>query len=314
MDEREKMKIAIVHGGTSAERASSTVTAGHVEAALSRLGYQTTMIHYDAAMIERLCALNPDLVWICVQGKGHGDGTVQAVLDFLGFPYTGSRTMGAAVINDKIICKELFRGAGIRTPDWQTISFDEYRSGRFTVNIGYPFVAKAPTQGYSFGIEMINGPEELPNMESVFAYDDPIFIEKFIPGHNATIGFLAGPETVTVFPPVGHALDGDKENYTLVKAGSPAPVVLRQYPESLAAELRSLAGKVFVLTRAEIYGRLDFRVSCEDGLPYVLEINAVPGLRPTGAYACGACLCGIDYDTMMETIVHKSENNRKSDV
>jgi D-alanine--D-alanine ligase len=308
------MKIAIVHGGTSAEKDSSSVTAFHVETALSRLGYQTAMIHYDVAMVERLRALNPDLVWICVQGKGHGDGTVQGVLDFLGFPYTGSRTMGAAIINDKIICKELFRGAGIRTPDWQTVTFDEYRSGRFTVNIGYPFVAKAPTQGYSFGIELINAPEDLSKIESVFAYDDPIFIEKFIPGHNVTIGFLAGPENMTVFPPVGHALDGDKENYALVKAGSPAPVVLRQYPESLAAELRSLAEKTFVLTRAETYGRVDFRISCEDGLPYVLEINAVPGLRPTGAYVCGAGLCGINYDTMIETIARKSKDNRRGDV
>ena len=110
------MKITIVHGGTSTEQAHSTINAGHVEAALFRLGFQTTMICYDAAMIEGLRSLSPDMVWICVQGKGHGDGTIQAVLDFMKLPYTGSRTMGAALINNKIICKELFRGAGIRTP------------------------------------------------------------------------------------------------------------------------------------------------------------------------------------------------------
>jgi D-alanine--D-alanine ligase len=236
------------------------------------------------------------------------------VLDFLGFPYTGSRTMGAALINDKIICKELFRGAGIRTPDWQTLTLDEYRSGRFTVTIGYPFVAKAPSQGYSFGIEMISTPEDMPKMERVFAYDDPIFIEKFIPGHNAAIGFLAGGGKTTVFPPVGHALDGDTAYYALEKAGSPAPVVLRQYAEPLAAELRFLAEKAFAVTRAETYGRVDFRISCEDGLPYMLEMNAVPGLRPSGAYAYAACLCGINYDSMIETIARNTENNRKRDV
>jgi D-alanine--D-alanine ligase len=308
------MKIAIVHGGTSTEQAHSTINAGHVKAALSRLGFQTTMIYYDAAMIESLRSLAPDLVWICVQGKGHGDGTIQAVLDFMNLPYTGSRTMGAAIINNKIICKELFRGAGIRTPEWQTLTLDEYQTGRFKAKFGYPFVAKAPTQGFSFGVELINSPEDLPEIDRVFAYDDPILIEKFIPGHNATIGLLGRQKGLRVFPPVGHTLGGDKEHYVLLRAGSPAPVVPRQYPEPLDVELRSLAEKVFVATRAEIYGRVDFRISCEDGLPYVLEINTVPGLKPTGAYARGAALCGMDYDTLIKTIVYNSEENRKNDV
>jgi D-alanine-D-alanine ligase-like ATP-grasp enzyme len=74
----------------------------------------------------------------------------------------------------------------------------------------------------------------------------------------------------------------------------------------LAVELQSFAEKVFVLSRAGIYGRVDFRISCEDGLPYVLEINAVPGMKPAGLYACGAGLCGMDYDTIIETVVHSS--------
>jgi D-alanine-D-alanine ligase/UDP-N-acetylmuramate--alanine ligase len=302
------MKIAILHGGTSTEKASSTINAGHVEAALERLGYKTALVDYDGAMFDNLRKIAPDLVWICVQGKGHGDGTAQAVLDFLGLPYTGSRTMGAAIINDKIICKELFQSAGIRTPEWQTVTLAEYRAGKFKPNIGYPFVAKAPTQGFSFGIELISGPEDLPKMAEVFTYDDPIFIEKFIPGHNATVGFLETKSGTSIFPPVGHVYDDEKDWCALIKSGSTEPVVARQYGKELYYSLCELAEKAATVTRAEIYGRVDFRVSDEDNLPYALEINAVPGLKTKGLYAVGAGLFGIDYDTMVKSIVNTSKD------
>jgi D-alanine-D-alanine ligase-like ATP-grasp enzyme len=218
--------------------------------------------------------------------------------------------MGAAIINDKIICKELFRDAGIRTPAWQTLTLDEFRSGSFTPKIAYPFVAKAPTQGYSFGIELISSPQDLHKLEDVFVYDDPIFIEQFIPGHNSTVGILETKRGMMVFPPVGHEFDGDKENHCLIKSGSTAPVVLREYSDSLSTELRSISEKVFISCRGGIYARVDFRISSEDGLPYVLEINGVPGLRTKGLYAFGAALSGLDYDSMIQTIVSKSKSRK----
>jgi D-alanine--D-alanine ligase len=310
------MKIAIIHGGTSTEQAGATRNAEYVNAALSRLGHEAVMINYDVSMTGQLRSFAPDLVWICVQGKGHGDGTIQAMLDFLGLPYTGSRTTGAALINDKLICKELFRHAGIRTPDWKCLSYDDYRQGRFSADgIGYPFVAKALTQGSSFGIELIMSPDDLPKMEEVFRYDDPILIEKFIPGHCVDVGLLDDPEKRTIFLPVSPVLDEDSESNTLLRFGYQSPsYAFRQYTESSSAELQFLAEKAFAATRAHTYARMDFRVSSEDGLPYILEINAVPGLKPEGSYASAAGLCGIDYDTMIEKIIRNSlrDGNRNA--
>ena len=309
------MKIGIIYGGSSSEKEASTINAGCVEQALSRLGYETAMLQYQNDMVKRLRGAAPDMVFLCVQGKGHGDGTAQAVLDFLGLPYTGSRTMGAAIINDKIVCKELFQAAGIRTPPWQTLSLKDYRAGRFDFSsIGYPVMAKSPTQGLSIGIEMIESERDLSKIEAVFAFDDPILIEKFIPGHNATSGLLEEEMRLTAFPPVGYAEEGDKENYAFIKASLTAPVVARNYPDALASEIKSAAQKAFMVTRAGVYARVDFRVSCDDGLPYVLEINAVPGLRPTSMYAYGAELSGIDYDTTINTIVQSSLYKWKNNV
>jgi D-alanine-D-alanine ligase-like ATP-grasp enzyme len=125
--DRQETAIAIIHGGTSSESGISTSNAQFVEAALRHLGYPAENVHYDGAMIDRLRSLAPRGVFLCVQGKGHGDGTLQATLDFLGLPYTGSRTLGAAIINDKIVCKELFQYAGVRTPAWQVLSRADYK-------------------------------------------------------------------------------------------------------------------------------------------------------------------------------------------
>jgi D-alanine-D-alanine ligase len=86
--------------------------------------------------------------------------------------------------------------------------------------------------------------------------------------------------------------------------------VLREYSDSLCAQLRSISEKVFISCRGGIFARVDFRISSEDGLPYVLEINGVPGLRPKGLYVFGASLIGLDYDAMIQTIVNNSKNRK----
>jgi D-alanine--D-alanine ligase len=301
-------KIAIVHGGTSTEQAVSTVNAGCVEAALSRRGYQTFMVNYNRDMIESLYAIAPDLVWVCVQGKGHGDGTVQAALDFMGLNYTGSGALGAQIINDKILCKELFTVAGIRTPAWQTLSRAGYAARAFDfTGVGYPLVAKAPTQGASIGIELVMSADEHGKIEPVFVYDDPILIEKYIPGHMVTIGLLEREGTLAAFPPVGVRTDTEADRYELIKPDNPRPLVRIGLPPAVVAELEKAARAVFNVTRARDYARVDFMVSLDDGFPYALEINAVPGLRPPeSALRCyfpkGAAEAGIGYDDMIETI------------
>ncbi|MDR2493671.1 MAG: ATP-grasp domain-containing protein, partial [Spirochaetaceae bacterium] len=309
------MKIAIMYGGTSTEREASTENAEYVETALKELGHETVMIPYDKNLFNLLSRYAPDAAFICVQGKGHGDGVVQGILDFMNIPYTGSRALGAAVINDKILCKELFQAAGVRTPPspirrgpaappGHALSRADFLAGRLEPSgLEYPFVAKPPTQGLSIGIELFHTPRDLWKLETTFQYDDPILLERFIPGHNATVGILehAGGRR-TLFPPVGHPVN-EEENTVLLRAGAPGPWVVRDYPEPLAGEITALAEKVFTLTRAAGYARVDFRISSEDRLPYVLEINAVPGLKPSSPFVRGASQAGIDYHTIIRTII-----------
>jgi D-alanine--D-alanine ligase len=243
-------------------------------------------------------------VFLCVQGKGHGDGTLQAMLDFLGIPYTGSHTLAAALINDKIVCKELFAYHGIRTPAWQVLSASDYKSGRYDFSsIGFPFVAKAPAQGGSYGLELIMSAAETRKIENVFAYDDPVFIEQYIPGSFATVGLLQTKNGLITLPcvdVVNTETSGETELITINR-----PYIVRQgvISEISAGEMVSLSRKVFQATRAKGYGRVDAMISAKDALPYILEINAVPGLKPLSLYPQAAARMGLDYDGMIETIL-----------
>lgn len=298
------MKVAVIHGGTSTEQAVSTLNAHYVAEALCRRGRQVELISYDLDMIDRLRKAPPDTVFLCVQGKGHGDGTLQALLDFLHIPYTGSQTLAAAIINDKITCKRLFEQAGIRTPSWQILSLSDYQQENYNFSsIGYPLVAKAPSQGGSFGIELVKSPAELANIAKIYVYDDPILIERFIPGTFVTMGLLQREGKTLTFPCIEGISSKPKDDTELITFTGSFVTRRGDLPESVSREIEDLSKKVFAITRANGYARVDFIVSREDGLPYMLEINAVPGLKPTSLFPNGAALHGIDYDDMIEIIL-----------
>ena len=171
------MKISVVYGGTPEERKPSEKNAKDIAGALSDKGYDVSLLEFGTDIIARLKEVGTDLVFLCVQGKGYGDGTFQAMLDVEGIPYTGSGRREATLINDKIQCKFFFDYYKIRTPGWDILDKKTYESGQYDFEeFGFPFVAKAPTQGGSFGIELIKDKDDISKISNVFIYDDPIIV------------------------------------------------------------------------------------------------------------------------------------------
>jgi D-alanine-D-alanine ligase len=302
------MKICIVHGGSSTEQAVSTLNATYVSDALTARGYETEMLTYDGDIIGKLRASRPDAVYLCVQGKGHGDGALQSMLDYLNIPYTGSHATSAAVINDKIICKELFAYSGIRTPRWLTLSKRAFDEGHYDFGkVGYPFVAKAPTQGGSYGIQLIRSPDDIGKITDVFSYDNPILIEQFINGRFSTVGLLETRDGLMTLPCVesdgAYTAKDLEEPYRLIVFTGKFTVLKADFPSSVLQEMEDLARRAFKVTRAKGYARVDFMVSREDGLPYILEINAVPGLKPESLYPQASKIAEIAYGDMIEDIL-----------
>lgn len=302
------MKIAIVYGGYSSERKASTENAHYIEKALGESGYETCMVPYGKNLVSTLREMGAQIVYVCVQGKGHGDGTIQAILEQEGILFTGSGSHAAAIINDKILSKLLFEHYGIRTPKWQILTKEAYENGEFDADaFGYPFVAKAPSEGGSFGISLIRSREELSKIEGVFAYESPILIESFIKGEFYTIGILERGGKVHTLPCVkGVELQDGRENKdpeSLKVFTGDYGVRSADLPEETILLMEQMAKRVFAVTGAEDIARIDFMVSQEDGTPYVLEINAVPGLKPRSLLPGEAKMAGMAYQELIEGIL-----------
>lgn len=308
------LKIATLSGGYSTEASVSVLNAGYISQALKRLGHQVTELSYDGKLLERLSALRPDAVFLCVQGKGHGDGTCQGLLEYLQIPYTGSKREAATVINNKIICQRLFAQEGLPVPaNFLWSCKDQLRSDSRSLflhklskaGFSFPCVAKAPSQGGSFGIVLMESIEQLPQIDGPLEYDSTLLVEEYIPGAFYTVGLLADENCGVQALPVMEGVSL-KECQKLITFDGNYTVRQADIPAKLAAELQEMALRVFETVGAKGYGRVDFMLSKKDGKPRILEINAVPGLKPQSLYPPSALLAGIAYDEMIDRILRNS--------
>ncbi|MCH5201269.1 MAG: hypothetical protein J1F60_09950 [Oscillospiraceae bacterium] len=299
------MRVGIVYGGNSSEAKASEKNAKAIAEVLLAKGYDVIMLEYGQNMIQTLRESGIDIVYLCVQGKHHGDGTLQAMLDHEQIPYTGSRTQAAMLINDKILCKLLFDRYGIPTPKWAILSGEEYRTGFDYGKIGFPFVAKAPTQGGSFGIELIHTPEELHKIKNVFEYDDPILLEEYIDGGFYTVGlYEKDNRLITLKCAEGvEMVSGAKAETDITLFTGEYGIETPDLPDSVLRETERLAQQVFKVTGAGGYARVDFMIPRKTGRPTVLEINAVPGLKRESLMPRQAEYSGVRYEDMVEDIL-----------
>lgn len=298
------MKVAIVYGGFSSETNASTENAKYIEESLIRKGYETCMVPYGKGLVQTLREQKADVVYVCVQGKGHGDGTIQSILEQEGIPYTGSDAHAAAIINDKIVSKLYFDRFGLPTPRWMTVRKEELEQKIEEIDkFGYPFVAKAPSEGGSFGIELIRNKEELVLLEKVFAYESPILIEEFISGDFYTVGIIEKDGETVILPCVrGMEIRDEKENddpdSLKVFTGSYG-VAKANLPADLISDMEQMSLDVFRIVGARDIARIDFMVAKKDLKPYILEINAVPGLKQRSLLPGEAKMAGISYDDLI---------------
>ena len=300
------MVVSVVYGGTAEEKGPSEKNARDIAGALETRGYSVNLMKFDRNIVNKLEQNGTDIVYLCVQGKGFGDGTFQGILEQEGIPFTGSGMRSACLINDKILCKLMFDRYGINTPKWDILTKKQYLSGDYPYeDLGYPFVAKAPTQGGSFGIELIEGKEDLPLIENVFKFDDPILLERFIKGNFYTVGFYESGDHLVTLPVVeGLDLRDNKTNKDgLISFTGSYGIRKSSLDGSLATEITEMAKKVFEVTWARGLARVDFMVSDDEKKPYVLEINAVPGLKRKSLMPQAAAQAGIVYEDMIEDIL-----------
>ena len=306
------MNIAVLRGGLSPEREVSLSSGAAVGKGLEARGHRARVLDVHDAEGDRWAAFEKairspeveeaEVVFIALHGDEGEDGTVQALLELQGKPYTGSGVLASALAMDKVMTKKIFDLGGIPNPEWAVIPASagdgEIRSAAESVG-GIPLVTKPVDQGSTVGISIVRDPTCL--MEAVSEagkYSDHVLVERYIPGRELTVAVLGGdPLPLVEIVPEGGFYDYECK-YTKGKSRYVCPA---DVPPEKTREIQDLALKAFRLLDCGGFARVDLRLN-EDGAPYFLEINTVPGMTDTSLVPMAAKAVGIDFPELVERI------------
>lgn len=299
-------------------------TVNALAASIERLGHRLERFEVSgpaSRTVSRLEAYNPDLIFNTAEGRRgrFREAFYPALFAELGFAYTGSDAYALAVTLDKQLCKLILGGHGIRTPGWQFVeSLAQFQPAR----LRFPVIIKPNYEGSSKGITQDSIAETVADARSRVAaallrYPNGVLVEEYIPGIDLAVPFLEAVKTdfggvlAPVEYVVDHGVTGERRysiyDYDL-KTRHERAVSVRapaQIPVEISNEVRSMAQKIFHALDCHDLGRIDFRLS-DAGVPYFLEVNALPSLEPGAGIYAAAEMEGLHLDKVIESIVESA--------
>ena len=251
-----------------------------------------------------------DVVYLALHGTCGEDGRIQAALDLLGVPYTGSGYLASAIAMDKDLTKRLVADKVV-TPKWQSVTVTEDNLEQLSQQTELPVVVKPIDSGSSIGVYIAYDREQLR-----FALAESIklggrtVLEQYIQGREIQVAILKDRAlpSIEIIPKEGFY---DYENK--YQPGAALEVCPAEIPAEWEKRIGDAALTVFNTIGLSVYSRADFIVT-EDGTPYFLEINTLPGMTPTSLVPQEAAAVGIDYATLCETIIQVSLEVRKGGI
>ncbi|MBR2582431.1 MAG: D-alanine--D-alanine ligase [Oscillospiraceae bacterium] len=259
-----------------------------------------------------VCAL-ADCVFLGLHGADGEDGKIQAALDLLGVPYTGSDYLGSAMAMDKAVAKRIMDSNGIRTPAWRELRYREEDIPRLSAELPVPCAVKVVNGGSSIGVQLPDTREELSQaLHEVLHYGSRVVVEEKISGRELTVPVLGDRALcpIEIVPPEGSSFDYVAK-YQSGKEGAaelcPAPI-----GEEESTLLQETALKFHRALGLAVYSRTDFILDRE-GRAWCLEVNTLPGMTPASLIPKAAAVAGMSYGELCEEIVEESLRVRRGE-
>ena len=298
-------RIAVLRGGTSAEREVSLNTGEQVARALTEHGDLPECIDTtDVGFIEQLRTGRYDAVFICLHGRYGEDGTVQGLLELLGVPYVGSGVLASALAMDKVVSKVVFEAAELRTPGWRAIRAGEpVDVGAIVDALGGKLVVKPVSEGSSVGMSIVHEPGELvAAIDLAFRHDATILIERYITGVEVTVGVL-GNDELTVLPTLEIVPEHEYYDYdSKYVPGMSRHIIPARVSEEARAECARIAEEAHRVLGCRGMSRADMIVA-ESGEVFLLEVNTIPGMTSTSLLPDAARAAGIAFPELCSLLV-----------
>ena len=295
-----KKKIAVVMGGISSEREISLKSGAGVFESLDREKYEPIKVVIDEKTdIITKIPDDVDFAFLALHGKFGEDGCVQSVLETRDIPYSGCGPLSSAMCMDKNISKKICKASGIPTADWITVkSIEEIDYDRIE-EMGYPVFVKPNSGGSSVATFMIKEKAGIENaVRQGLEVDTEVMIEQYLPGEECTSFILDGE----VFPTVSIKSEQEFFDFEAKYSSDNGAVEEVVYlEESLQNKLNEYSRMCWDAFNCRAYVRVDFIIS--NGVPYVLELNTLPGLTATSLIPRSAAAKGISYSQLLDKLI-----------
>ena len=296
-------KVAVLMGGTSAERDISLLSGGGVLAALQSAGVDAHAFDPATRDLSALRADGFQRCFIALHGRHGEDGTVQGALELLGIPYTGSGVMASAIAMDKVMTKRIWTAEQLPTPRYVWLAPDQQGHERVREvpdELGLPLIVKPPREGSSIGVTKVRGYSQMQDAVTLSArYDADVLCEEFIDGEEVTcpvLGDGAGARALPVIRIVAPdgAYDYQNKYFTdEVKYLCPSGL-----PEAEEREIQRIVLASYRALGCRGWGRADLMIRASDRKPFLLEMNTSPGMTSHSLVPMSARAAGISYEAL----------------
>lgn len=303
----KKIKIAVLYGGFSAEREISLKTGKAVFENLKKWeDFDVSLVDIDKnKCLEQIVKLKKqkiDIAFIALHGKFGEDGKLQTLLESLGIKYTGAGVIPSLIGMNKHLTKALLKANNIPTPPWVTVnSLEELQN----IKLSCPVIVKPSDEGSTIGVTVVYRKKDLKTaVKTALNYSDKVVIEKFIKGREITVPVLDGEilPMIEIIPQCSTYYDFTSK----YKPGGSQHIIPPRIDNNTKIKIFEVVKKTVKIIGCEILCRVDIILDEKNCIPYVLEVNTIPGMTPTSLLPEAAKYSGISFPELVRKIVFAS--------
>lgn len=291
-------RVAVLMGGTSAEREVSLMSGNSVHRALINAGVDAFKLDIQGNIVDQLQNLKVDRVFNILHGRGGEDGQIQAVMDMLGMIYTGSDVCASALTMNKLLTKRVLRGCGIPTPDFQPLG-NPHDCEKLLDELGLPVFVKPNLEGSSIGMTAVTQAAGLiPAWQKASQFGE-VFAEKWIKGSEYTAGFLDNQVLPLIRLETPRQFYDYEAKYCSNDTIYSCPCGL---DDVTTTAINDLVTQTIRVTGVRHWGRVDLMLD-EHRQPFIIELNTVPGMTDHSLVPRAAKQAGLDMSDLVLQIL-----------
>jgi len=296
-------KVAVLMGGSSAERDISIMSGTGVLKALQSRGVDAHAFDPAQRDLGELRREGFARCFIALHGRFGEDGTVQGALELLGIPYTGSGVMASAIAIDKVMTKRVWLAEGLSTPKYRLLRRGAYAPAELrtvTDELGLPLIVKPAREGSSIGVTKVQNHSEMAAaVDAAAELDADVLCEQFIAGDEVTCPVLGTGDSARALPVIRIVAPEGKYDYqNKYFTDDTQYIVPCGLPAGEEEKIQQLVLKAYAVLSCRGWARADVMIDARTREPYLLEINTSPGMTGHSLVPMSARAAGISYEDL----------------